>query len=67
MQSVIIKNNLIINTNQVPYCGTDYTIDNVPEDMTDEEVLRACGERWGFWVNRFERRGKQVSFNINYD
>ena len=67
MENIIVKNGLRITTRQVPYCGTDYTIDNVPYDMTDDEVLAICGERWGFWVNRFERRGRQVSFNINYD
>ena len=67
MENIIVKNGLRITTRQVSYCGTDYTIDNVPYNMTDDEVLSICGERWGFWVNRFERRGKQVSFNINYD
>lgn len=67
MENIKIKNGLRIITRQVPYCGTDYTIDNVPSDMTDDEVLAVCGERWGFWVNCYERRGTQVSFNINYD
>ena len=67
MRSVIIKNNVTIETNQVPYCGTDYTVKNVPYDMTDEDVVKACGECWSFCVNRFERRGTTVTFNINYD
>ena len=54
-------------TKQVRYCGTTYTVRNVPYDMTDEEVLAACGVANGWWINRFERRGTTVEFNVNYD
>lgn len=59
--------NLIINTKQVRYCGTDYTVQNVPYDMTDKEVVEACGVVYGWWVNCFHRNGTTVRFNVNYD
>ena len=59
--------NLIINKKQIRYCGTDYTVQNVPYDMTDKEVVEACGVGYGWWVNGFIRRGTTVQFNVNYD
>lgn len=58
---------LHITTRQVRYCGTTYTVTNVPYDMTYEEVLAACGVTDGWWINRFVRRGTTVEFNVNYD
>ena len=54
-------------TNQVRYCGTTYTVHNVPTDMTEQEVVEACGVTYGWWVNRYERYGNTVRFNVNYD
>lgn len=61
------KNNLIIEKRQIRWCGTDYYVENVPYDMSDEEVIRACGETPSMFVNRYERRGTSVRFNVNYD
>ena len=61
------KNGLIITSNQRRWCGTDYTVKNVPKDMSDEDVIRACGETPCFLISCFERRGDIVTFNINFD
>jgi hypothetical protein len=61
------KNGLIITSNQRRWCGTDYTVKNVPKDMSDEDVIRACGETPCVFISCFERRGDTVTFNINFD
>lgn len=58
---------LKFNTRQVRYCGTNFTVFNVPYDMPRELVLKAVGECDGWWVSGYHRSGKDIEFNINYD
>lgn len=60
-------NKIFFNKRQTPYCGTTYTVQNVPSDMTEEEIVEACGERYGWWVNNFYKQGTTAQFNVNFD
>lgn len=60
---------IVINSRQVRYCGTDYIVTNIPDDLTDEEILDACqaGLTFGFWISGFQRVGNRATFNLYYD
>ena len=57
-----------VETRQVRYGGTYYTVTNIPEGMTREEIIKkASGFSDGWWVFDYSEGLHCASFNINFD
>lgn len=58
---------LQVSTHQVRYCGTYYTVYNIPQEWDKTDILKACGLTNGWWISGYRRGRDYAEFNVNYD